>query len=336
MKKLKRTFSEAKHKILFVCIFIMALFGHILNILWEHKYFHFNQYFLFVMLIIQLFVLRKIKVENLEIEKALKERKEMEVWGSFNTKTNRLIHTSKVNIISITLVLIYIFTMFKVGCLEYTFTGIYGGMLGALVFYIGIQAYLRYLMLLFFSWDLKNLHIKNYFFYIPALTDWIVRLAREFSYIEKWFLILGLMYSSIYAINIPAGTIIIDNGISFQTSSNFLFFLTWIGIIIFFALAVPVFTFLSRYFIKECICQCKCISIKKLEKQIGILSNNASEEDLNAIQTKLSLIKEISLSEEYPLKYSRTIFDNIYTLNLALLTLISPFLSIIEQLIFKG
>lgn len=336
MEKIKKTFRGKSHKILFACMFLMALLGHVLNILWEHRYFYFNQYFLFVMLVIQLYVLGKIDMENLEIEKALKERKEMEVWGSFNTKTNKLIHTLKINIISIILVFVYIFTMFKVGCLEYTFTGFYGGLLGALVFYIGIQAYLKYLMLLHFSWDLKNLHIKNYFFYIPALTDWIVRLAREFSYIEKWFLILGLMYSSIYAINIPVGAITINNGISFQTSSNFLFFLTWIGIIIFFALAVPVFTFLSRYFIKECIGQCKCISIKKLEKQIGILSNNASEEDLNSIQTKLSLIKEISLSEEYPLRYSHTIFDKIYTVNLALLTLISPFISIIEQIIFKG
>lgn len=86
----------------------------------------------------------------------------------------------------------------------------------------------------------------------------------------------------------------------------------------------------------EMLGQCKCISIKTIEKQIGILSINTSEEDLNTLQTKLSLIKEISLSEDYPLKYKYTVFDKIYTICLALLTLISPFTSIIEQLIFKG
>lgn len=336
MGKIKNIFQKRNYKTLLSCLAVMAVIGHVLNIICEHRYFYFNQYFLFVMLVIQLFVLEKIDAENSAIEKELKDRKENEVWGSFNTKTKKLMHTTKATTISIVLVLIYIFAMFKVGCLEYTITGIYGGVLGALVFYIGIQTYLRYLILLYFSWDLKNLHIKNYFFYIPALTEWIVRLAREFSYIEKWFLVLGLMYSSIYAINIPTGVIVINNGISFQTSSNFLFFITWIGIVVFFAFAVPTFTFLSRHFIKECIGQCKCISIKTLEKQIGILSTNDSEEDLNTLQTKLSLIKEISLSEEYPLKYKHTVFDNIYTICLALLTLISPFTSIIEQFIFKG
>lgn len=335
MKKIKSIFEKKIYRILFI-LSITAIIGHTLNTICKHKYFYFNQYFLFVMLVIQLFVLKKIDTENGEIEKELKNIKENEVWGSFHSKTKKLLHTTKSKIISIILVLVYILTMFKVGCLEHTITGIYGGILGATVFYIGIQAYFRYLILLYFSWDLKNLHLRNYFFYIPALTEWIVRLAREFSYIEKWFLMLGLMYSSIYAINIPPGAVIINNGILFQTSSNFLFFITWVGIIIFFAFAVPIFTFLSRYFIKRCIEHCKCISIKTLEKQVIILSTNTSKEDLNVLQTKLSLIKEISLSEEYPLKYKHTIFDKIYTFCLALLTLISPFVSIIKQFNIKG
>ena len=335
MKKIKNIFQEKSYKTLWFCLAAMAVIGHVLNKICEHRYFYFNQYLLFVMLVIQLFVLKKIDAENSAIENELKNRKENQVRGSFNTKTKKLMHTSKTTTVSIVLVLIYILTMFKIGCLECTITGIYGGILGALVFYIGIQAYLRYLMLLYFSWDLKNLNIKNYFFYIPALTEWIVRLAREFSYIEKWFLILGLMYSSIYAINIPKGAIVINNGISFKTSSNFLFFVTWIGIGVFFALAVPIFTLLSRCYIKECISQCKCRSIKILEKQIRILSITDSEDDLNSLQSKLLLIKDISLSEEYPLKYKRTVFDNIYTICLTLLTIISPFVSIIEQFFVK-
>ena len=224
--------------------------------------------------------------------------------------------------------------MFKVGCLEYTITGIYGGILGSVVFYVGIQAYFRYLMLLYFSWDLKNLQIERYFFYIPALTEWIVRLAREFSYIEKWFLVLGFMYSCIYAVNIPAGAIVIDKGLSIHSSSNLLFLITWIGIIVFFVLAVPTFTFLSRRFIKVCIEQCKSRSIKTLEKQIAILSIDTPEKDLKILQTKLSLIKDISLSEDYPLNYKHTVFDRIYTVCLASFTLVSSFTSVIEQFIF--
>ena len=335
MKIIRKIFQGRNYKTFFIVLAVMAIIGHMLNKICPHRHFYFNQYLLFIMLTIQLFVLKKIDMENLAIAKELNSIKEIEVWGSFNTKTMKWVHTTKSKLVSIILVLIYIFAMFKVGCLELTITGIYGGILGALVFYIGIQAYFRYLILLYFSWDLKNLQIKKYFFYIPALTEWMVLLAKEFSYIEKRFLVLGFMYSSIYAFNIPSGTIVIDHGILIQSLSNFWLFITWIGIIVFFAIAVPTFTFLSRHFIKECIGRCKCISIKALEAQIRTLLQAASEQDLNVLQIKLSLIREISLSEEYPLKYKYTIFDNVYTVCIALLTLISPFASIIEQLIIQ-
>lgn len=322
------------YKKIFISLFLIAISGHIFNLFWKHKNFYVNQYLLLIMLIIQLFVLRKIDLENKILEHDLKERAEMEVWGSFHFKTRGFLSRRCNIILSLFFVYIYIFTMFKVGCIEYTPTGIYGGILGALVFVIGIQAYIKYIGLLYFAYDLKKLHIEHYFFYIPAMTDWIVQLAHEFSYIEKWFLALGLMYSIMYAINVPANAIVFNNGILIQTSCNFLFIITWIGIIIFFALAVPTFTFLSRYFIKTCICKCKSVSIKKIEIQIKALTNNASEKDLSNIQAKLSLIKEISLSEEYPLKYQYTVFHSFYTLSLALLTFISPFISFAKQIIF--
>lgn len=333
MKKIENIFQEKKYTAIMMHLGILAIIGHSLNAICGHRYFYFNQYCLFIMLIIQKLVIQKIDRENIAIEKELLNIKETEVRGSFKTKTNFLLHTKKGKIISFFLVLFYIYAMFKIGCLEHTITGVYGGILGAIVFYIGIQTYFRYLMLLYFSQDLKKLQLKNYFFYIPALTEWIVQLAREFSYIEKWFLILGLMYSSIYAVNIP-NSIIYTNKILVYIHSNFIFTLTWIGIIVFFALAVPIFTFLSRYYIKECIRQCKCKSIKSLERQIDILSINSTEADLNLIQAKLSLIKEISASPDYPLEYRRTAFDSIYTIFLALFTLISPFTSIIEHFIF--
>lgn len=335
MQKIKKLFQLKSYTALFVCLIIFAIVGHVLNAICAHRYFYFNQYLLFVMLIIQKFVTQRIDEENTVIEKELLKVKENEVRGSFKTKTNLLLHTISGKLISVLFVVLYIYSMFKVGCLEITMTGVYGGVLGAIVFYNGIQAYFRYLMLLYFARDLNRLHIENYFFYIPALTRWIVYLAKEFSYIEKYFLALGLMYSGIYAVNIPNGTISISNGISFHSPSNLLFFVSWIGIIVFFALAVPIFTLLSRYYIKECIRQCKGESIKNIENQIDILSINSTEKDLTMIQVKLLLIKEISTSEDYPMEYKHTTFDKCYTICLTLVTLISPFVSIIEQFIFE-
>lgn len=148
MKKVKTVFKKRYYYIVLV---IVPIIGQVLNSVCGHKNFYFNQYILFTMLIIQLFVLKKIDADNLAIEIELKNIRENNVSGSFNTKTKMLLHTTKSKIISIILVLTYIVTMFKVGCLENTITGIYGGILGAVVFYVGIQAYFRYLMLLYFS-----------------------------------------------------------------------------------------------------------------------------------------------------------------------------------------
>ena len=314
----------------------MAVLGHILNAFWKHKNFIFNQYFLMGMLIIQLFVIKKIDSENKKLEYEIKKRKETEVWGCFHKKNANLITPLLNTLLSLLFVFIYIFTMFKVGCLEPSPTGLYGGLLGGLVFYVGIQAYLKYIALLYFVYDLKEINIKHYFFYYPAITDWFVRLARMFSYIEKWFLALGLMYTLVYAINIPPNSIILKDEFCIQTPSPVLFIITWIGILVFFAIAVPVFTLISRHYLKECICSCKSKSIKTLEMQIEVLSQNASEKDINTLQAKLSLIKEISTSDEYPLKYSHTVFHSIYTIGISLITLASPFVSIIEQFIIKS
>lgn len=339
MKKAKISLKEflRKCKIQTICIFVCfaAIIGQLLNWKWEHKLFQFNLVLLLCMLLTQILVLKKIDVENQKIKECLSQKKELEVLGSFNTRVEKFLSPWANNSISISFIIIYIYSMFRVGCLEYTPTGCFGAILGAIVFYVGIQAYQQYLALLYFASDLKNLKIRNYFFYFPASTEWIDQLSFEFNYIEKWFLALGSMYSIIYAANLPPNAISFDNGISFHTPCNFLFIITWIGIIIFFALAVPVFTILSRYFIKNCIYACKRVSINKLEQQIAILSIQTSETDLNSINQKLSVIKEILNAENYPAKYSRSIFDNIYTVSFSIVTLICPLASIIEPFLFK-
>lgn len=111
MKKVKTVFKKRYYYIVLV---IVPIIGQVLNSVCSHKNFYFNQYILFTMLIIQLFVLEKIDADNLAIEIELKNIRENNVSGSFNTKTKMLLHTTKSKIISIILVLTYIVTMFKV------------------------------------------------------------------------------------------------------------------------------------------------------------------------------------------------------------------------------
>lgn len=334
MKKLfDNIFSKINFKNMFVSLLIIIIIGHLLNWNWSHKYFCFNQYFLVCMLIVQIIMLKTIKSENDKIKKLLSDTQEMEVYGSFIAKEKGVIHNTPNNIISTFLVVVYIFSMYQVGCLEYTLTGCFFGMIGALVFYIGIQTYLQYISLIYFAYDLKNLDIKKYFFYCPALTEWIEQLAHEFNVVEKWFLMLGTMYSIIYAVNLPKGTFVLKNSLSIQTSCNFLFYVTWIGIIVLFVLAIPSFIILSRHFIKECVYLCKRKSINAIKNQIKLLSYQSTENDLKMINMQIALINEISMSEKYPLKYNHTVFDNVYTIIFSITTLLSPLMSIIKQFI---
>ena len=53
--------------------------GYVLNVFWSHKNFYVNQYILIIMWMIQIFVLKKIDLENDLLEDELKKRKEMVV-----------------------------------------------------------------------------------------------------------------------------------------------------------------------------------------------------------------------------------------------------------------
>ena len=306
--KIKNLFQCKGYKVLFVFIVVMAVIGSLLNGLCSHRNFYLNQGLLFIMLIIQVLALKTIDKEDSAIMSELKRKEEYKVLKSFNF----IIYVPSsiaCKLVSIALVLMYITTMFVVGCLDWTVTGIYGGILGAVVFYVGIQAYFKYLGLLYFSWNLKNLEINHYFFYYPVLTGWLDRLAREFSYIEKRFVILGLMYCGIYMINIPTDSIVFKTSTVFQTIPNTLFTLTWVGIIIFFVIAVPVFMLLSRRFLKECIGQCKRRSIEILDDEIFELSSNNTQINISAVKMRLMAIKDISISADSPFKYKHIILD---------------------------
>lgn len=332
MKKLfDKIFLRINYKNTTASLLIIVIIGYLFNWNWKHRYFFFNQFFLLCMFVVQIIMLKIIKSENDKIKKLLSDVEETEVYSSFIAKEKGFIPNTFNNIISALLVIIYIFSMYRVGCLAYTFTGFFFGILGALVFYIGIQTYFQYLSLIYFAYDLRNLDIKKYFFYCPALTEWIEQLAHEFNVVEKWFLMLGSMYSIIYAVNLPKETFIVKNGLSIHTPCNFLFYATWIGIIILFVIAIPSFIILSRHFIKECVYLCKRKSISAIKNQIKMLSYQSTENDLKMINMKIALINEVTKSENYPLKYSHTIFDNIYTIFFSIATLLSPLMSIIKQ-----
>lgn len=276
---LKSLYPKLTIKTMVITASILLILGQILNAICPHHLFHLNQIMLLTMLLLEYMVIEQIKTGTEELKESIKES---QLLRSF---TSRADYSITSEIISFALVALFITTMFAVGCLEPTITGIYGGVLGAVVFYIGIQAYIHYLSLLHFSSNLRNCKINDYSFYYPALTKWMRVLSKEFKFIEKWFLILGLMYITIYAINIPQGTLAITG-----LPQN-LFLTSWAGIFILFILAVPFLFNIRKNSLKTVVCGCKANSIHQLEKKL-----TAVPDDRYAF-----LIKSVSQTENYPL-----------------------------------
>ena len=276
---LKSLYPKLTSKTMVITASILLILGQILNAICPHHLFHLNQIMLLTMLLLEYMVIEQIKTGTEELKESIKES---QLLRSF---TSRADYSITSEIISFALVALFITTMFAVGCLEPTITGIYGGVLGAVVFYIGIQAYIHYLSLLHFSSNLRNCKINDYSFYYPALTKWMRVLSKEFKFIEKWFLVLGFMYITIYAINIPQGT--------FSTTGIVLnlFLTNWAGIFILFIFAVPFLFNIHKNSLKTVVCGCKANSIHQLEKKL-----TAVPDDRYAF-----LIKSVSQTENYPL-----------------------------------
>ena len=266
-------------KSMFILTSILLIVGQILNAICPHHLFHVNQIMLLTMFLLEYMVVKQITVDTKKLKESITES---QVLHAFITKVEK---HSLHKIISFILVAFFISTMFAVGCLEPTITGIYGGVLGAVVFYIGIQAYIHYLSLLHFSSNLRNCKINDYSFYYPALTKWMRVLSKEFQFIEKWFITLGFLYITIYAINIPQG-ILATTGLTQN-----LFLTSWAGIFIFFILAVPFLFNIRKNSLKTVVCGCKANSIHQLEKKLI-----ATPDDRYAF-----LIKSVSATENYPL-----------------------------------
>ena len=161
---LKSLYPTLTNKIMVVTDSILLILGQILNVICPYHLFHVNQIMLLTMLLLEFMVIKQIKTGIEELKKSIKENTSI----SFFYIKDRFSVASE--IISFALVVLFITTMFAAGCLEPTLTGIYSGALGAVVFYIGIQAYIHYLFLLHFSFNLKNCKINDYSFYYLALT----------------------------------------------------------------------------------------------------------------------------------------------------------------------
>lgn len=292
--------NSLRFKVELIALFAMVVVGFWLNHAWEHRNFYINQFVPLIMLFAQVEVLTGLSHMSGVFEEELRKEKKTQLYENFVSKVENGIPLVCNLVISVLFIVTYIFAMFKLGCLEHTPTGVYCGILGAVVFGFVIQLYLKFIGLLRFVSGLRSTAADSYNFYDPSRTTWIVQLAYMFRFIEVRFIGLGFLYCLIYAINLPSGAVVFDNGISFQTSCNELFNLTQTGIMVFYILAMPVFACFYHSCIEEYICRCKRKSVRIIKEQTDDLSQNLSSEILTDIQSKLLLLESVSKSAAYP------------------------------------
>lgn len=167
---------------------IILIAGQFLNFFVPHRLFNVNQLILCFMLASQIFVIKKLDKECKRIKESIHKSRNPKVSSLFSVKAVAITNSKIPFFAAVVFVVFYIGAMFVLGSVEITVTGIYGALLGALVFYIGIMAYVKYISLSYFVYDLKNVDVVNYFFYYPSLTDWIKKLATLLVSLKNGFL----------------------------------------------------------------------------------------------------------------------------------------------------
>ena len=320
-----------------VAVFVVALLimGCATNMLMPHRNFFVYQAFLLVMLAFEIYVIKMMSTRIKRIFKTINADHDMEVLGAYS-KISRAETSPWFYVVECIAVSFYMVTICVLKCVDTTLTGLYGLFLGTLVFVLGVSAYYRYIVFARFVYDLRNLKIEKYNFYMPALTEWFVQIANTLSFIDKWFFVLGMMYTTLYAIIMPPGIVSFQNGIVISSSNNVLFYTTWVGVLVFFVLAFPIITVLFRAFLKHIILLCKGQSIKQMERCIRLIEKSDDAAKLELIERHISLIKTIDESSDYPLRYRRTVFDGAYSILMTIGAIATPYISLIEQFMFKG
>ena len=186
--------------------------------------FYINSIILLVMLLCQVYVLKNMDSKFFNIKEALVLSEDREF---FRLCTDTYQFSILKVLLSVAFVFMYILSMYKVGCIDYSVSGIYGGVFGAIVFFVGIHAYIKFFGLLRFVSGFGS----------RDNNEIVSKIRETVSYTGKWFFALGLLYCFIYYINIPKN--IVSAGIPFLIA-------TWVGIVVFFGFGLVIAAIVNR------------------------------------------------------------------------------------------
>lgn len=204
---------------------------------------------------------------------------------------------------------VYVSIMFILGYLEFNIVGIYALILILITCLTGTLAYGQYIVLLVYIFRLSGTKVSVYNYYFPAHTEWLKELAKITRMVSNVFFVLGTMYTCIWMVLIPKGTIkiILTNGklggfkLLLTSNSNTLFAVSWIGIFLLFIVAFPLLHILQRKLIKMITKRMKENTMGELQLLLNS-TINLGKNNIEGHMKYFSLIKEVGATPDYPLE----------------------------------
>lgn len=204
---------------------------------------------------------------------------------------------------------LFIYSSFRLQYIQLDLIGVYALVMIILMITTAVFGQTIYVYHIILLNQLNQENAFKYNFYMPAKTDWIVRLAKNGRMLNNSFFILGFIYTVVYYLNMPPKSISINhlvNGsfgdrISISTPDNLIFIMSWVAIFIIIIVAFPTYYFIQKNYIKSLVRRLKDLSIKEVQKLMKA-QDLTGVDNIDSELKYFNLINNIENSPITPLK----------------------------------
>ncbi len=295
---------------LLILLALFVIIGNLINLISSYKNFQIFHTMLLMMLIISFKI---IKISHTKFQNIKNMTTNQLSLSPINRKITSLQYSNHQIFIIVFFNLIYLASIFRLGYLTFNLISIYASILILTTFSSTLIGYWQYVIFLIYLNRILKEDIKLYNYYFPAKTDYIINIAELAKNYRNAFFSLGVFYTSIYALLIPANVLININKdtynflflklpqLTLNTPCNLGFYTSWIGILLFIIIAFPILWIIHKRLIKKIIKKLKKNTINDLQ---NLLDSSISKDspNINFHKKFLDLIMFTSETNDYPLK----------------------------------
>ena len=253
-----------------IFLFLLITSGQLINYFQHFKHFHIYQLLVTTTIILASYSIRKF-LHGMEEFKQMTASHPIKFVG---IKIAKLIQ-SKWSIPGIVIIGgLYVYSSIRLEYIRFDLIGLYALIMIILMMITAVFGQTIYVYYIILLNKLSHENEFSYNFYMPAKTDWIIKLAKNGRMLNNSFFVLGFIYTLVYYLNMPSNSILIYQSVHgriwdrflFCTPDNQIFVLSWMVIFIIIFIAFPIYYIIQTYHIKMLIRRLKDISISEIQK----------------------------------------------------------------------